>query len=545
MPSYRLLRSNKESGPYSLNDLVALGLKPYDLVWVDGRSAAWRYPSEITELKDYAPAVEEQPYDRFYKKPSETEPSTTGPVASANPEKIYQPATINESFVREEPVKKIPIAPDSYRDGIENKEVKEPISEIPKPYHPIAIGSAEPKKKVFVSMPETSGFESYQNPNPGVQFDQQQYEQYLPKPKVEQVKQKPTEARSYSPISVQESEEKRLETKYTQSLDDIKEMYINTLVQRKTKNRRKEIFKKLRPVLIPVLLLSAGFAVGYIIKTKKSPLQASQNLSTVIPQQTIPDQKKEETSPESKITQPEQNGIVPSDQQNSVQPADKTTADKTITDKTDLAKNKRLLTEQEQVTLNEQKQDINAGAQLPKAVLTEKKEKETFVPDDEAASFQKKNVEVDPNTGERKKVVRDKDSETSSSQNDLGNNSTTSSSGKKNKTEPRFIEGDHKDLRDLVSVRSNNYERGAFGGIRGLELTVYNNSDYLVDEVSVELQIMKPSEQPLRTDIITFKNIGSNKSITVKVPDSQRGIRVDYRITNIESKQFEKSTAGL
>ena len=107
------------------------------------------------------------------------------------------------------------------------------------------------------------------------------------------------------------------------------------------------------------------------------------------------------------------------------------------------------------------------------------------------------------------------------------------------------METDHKDLRDLVSVQSNNYVRGAFGGIRGLELTVSNNSDYLIDEVSVELQIMKPSEQPLRTDIITFKNIGSNKSITVKVPDSQRGIRVDYRITNIESKQWDKNTAGL
>ena len=73
MPSYRLLRSNKESGPYTLNDLVTLGLKPYDLVWVDGRSAAWRYSSEVAELKEYAPAVEEQPYDRFYKKPSEAE----------------------------------------------------------------------------------------------------------------------------------------------------------------------------------------------------------------------------------------------------------------------------------------------------------------------------------------------------------------------------------------------------------------------------------------------------------------------------------------
>jgi hypothetical protein len=65
-------------------------------------------------------------------------------------------------------------------------------------------------------------------------------------------------------------------------------MYINTLVQRKTKNRRKEILKKLRPVMIPVLLLAAGFAVGYVMKAKKSPLQASQSLSTVVPQQTVP-----------------------------------------------------------------------------------------------------------------------------------------------------------------------------------------------------------------------------------------------------------------
>lgn len=544
MPSYRLLRSNKESGPYTLNDLVTLGLKPYDLVWVDGRSAAWRYPSEVAELKEYAPVVEEQPYDRFYKKPSEAETPINEPITSVDSEKTYQPTTINENFVTPEPAKNIVEKPIT---NTEVKETKEPISEILKPYQ-----SPEPKKKVFVSMPETNSFEQpYQNHYQDGQqeqhrYEQPQYEQYLPKPKVAQAKQKPIEERSYSPISVQESEEKKLETKYTQSLDDIKEMYINTLVQRKTKNRRKEIFKKLRPALIPVLLLAAGFAIGYIIKTRKSPLQASQSISTVVPQQTIPDQKNEVISPENKdnkVTQPEENAIIPSEQQNSVQPTDKTQPGKTI-DKTDNTKSKRSAGEQEQITLQEQKSNKNAGVQLPKAVLTEKKEKETFVPDDEVASFQKKNVEVDPNTGERKKVVRDNDSEANTSDNNSGNNSA--SPGKKNKSEPRFIETDsHKDLRDLVSVKSNNYVRGSFGGIRGLELTVYNNSDYLVDEVSVELQIMKPSEQPLRTDIITFKNIGSNKSITVKVPDSQRGIRVDYRITNIESKQFEKGTAGL
>src|SRR3954469_16777336 len=71
MATYLLLRNNKNFGPYSLEALIQLGLKPYDLVWVEGRSAAWRYPSEVDDLKFYAPVVEEEPFDRFYKKPAE------------------------------------------------------------------------------------------------------------------------------------------------------------------------------------------------------------------------------------------------------------------------------------------------------------------------------------------------------------------------------------------------------------------------------------------------------------------------------------------
>ena len=64
-----MLRSNKQTGPHTLEEIQAMGLKAYDLVWVEGKSAAWRYPGEIEALKAFAPLVEEQPYDRFYKKP--------------------------------------------------------------------------------------------------------------------------------------------------------------------------------------------------------------------------------------------------------------------------------------------------------------------------------------------------------------------------------------------------------------------------------------------------------------------------------------------
>jgi len=531
MPSYRLLRSNKESGPYSLSDLLKLGLKPYDLIWVDGRSAAWRYPSEVAELEEYAPAVEEQPYDRFFKKPSETE-TPKAPITPSREQIIPEKETIHENFAKEETVHRV-----VKESNDESNDVKKLIPEIPVPAY--SSFQPQPKKKVFVSMPETMGFElnrdQYENQK---QEQYTKYEQYLPKstPVPSQQKQVPAEERSYSPINIQESDESKLETKYTQSLDDIKEMYINTLVQRKTRNRRKEIFKKyVRPALVPLFLLIAGVAIGYIITNKKNSLQASQPVAKVIPQQNNPDQNNPDQNNDTVAA--DHKDTVPADNK-ILQPDEK----ERIIAETD-NKKERGLHNQEQASIEPQKQrkDIET---IPKAVLSDRKQQETFIPDNEVATIQKKSVEVDPATGERKKVVRDNDNEITPIEN--YNKSNPERVSKKNSSEPQFLENDnHKDIHDLVAVRSNEYLRGAFGGIRGLELTVYNNSNFLLDEVSVELQIMKPSEQPLRTDIITFRNIAANGKITVKVPDSQRGIRVDYHITNIESKQWQKSTAGL
>ena len=74
MSSYLLLRNNNESGPFSMEEIRAMSLKAYDLIWIVGKSAAWRYPGEIAELKSFAPPVPEQEADLFRKKPtSETQ----------------------------------------------------------------------------------------------------------------------------------------------------------------------------------------------------------------------------------------------------------------------------------------------------------------------------------------------------------------------------------------------------------------------------------------------------------------------------------------
>ncbi len=69
MSSYLLLRNNKESGPFTIEEIKGMSLKTYDLLWVVGKSAAWRYPGEITELKSFAPPLPEQIINSNLKKP--------------------------------------------------------------------------------------------------------------------------------------------------------------------------------------------------------------------------------------------------------------------------------------------------------------------------------------------------------------------------------------------------------------------------------------------------------------------------------------------
>lgn len=50
---YLLLRSNRQTGPFDLQELLQQNLKPFDLVWIEGRSFGWKYPSEIETLKPF------------------------------------------------------------------------------------------------------------------------------------------------------------------------------------------------------------------------------------------------------------------------------------------------------------------------------------------------------------------------------------------------------------------------------------------------------------------------------------------------------------
>ena len=52
MSNYLLLRDDQQIGPYTFEQLKALGLEPKDLVWVQGRSDGWTSATDVEELKE-------------------------------------------------------------------------------------------------------------------------------------------------------------------------------------------------------------------------------------------------------------------------------------------------------------------------------------------------------------------------------------------------------------------------------------------------------------------------------------------------------------
>ena len=398
MNTYLLLRNNKKSDPYSLQQLLDLGLKPYDLIWVEGKSAAWLYPGEVDSLKEYATATEEQPYDRFYKKPME-EKSITQPVNN-------------------------------------QKETDTP---------PIKNKKTLTTKSVFVSLPE----------NFPAQKKTQSVQSKTPVPTEENPEERKT-------ISLKE--EPFLHKKYAESLDDIKKRYTDTYLKRKKKTKLASMYTSALQVFGGAIFFCLLVVAAYKIFSNEDKPVRSQRIMKIQPQK------------------------------NNLTTGSNTTADIVFT---------KPLTDSR--TQNQK-------------IKTPVREVETYNKT-QVSPAQKDNLTP-------KKASADK------SVSEPGNE----------RVKPRLhIEN----ISNLVNVKANKYKQRVFGGVLNLELTVHNESKFALEKVVVDVQYLKPGEQILKTEKIVFNLISPDGTQTMKIPDYSRGIKVVYRITEIQSTQYDRFTAGL
>lgn len=91
------------------------------------------------------------------------------------------------------------------------------------------------------------------------------------------------------------------------------------------------------------------------------------------------------------------------------------------------------------------------------------------------------------------------------------------------------------DISGQVDLKLNDYVTGSFGGIRNLEVTLQNDSKYLLDEVKVIIHYKNLDNVIVNTENIVFHSIQPGQPSTIAVKKSRRGVKVEAKVIHIGS----------
>lgn len=480
---YLLLRNNKQSGPYSLDELVGLGLKPFDLVWVDGRSAAWRYPSEVETLKPYVPET-----------PQQTVVNQFGTLSTTE-QYIVQHAS-------------------------------EKHEELPHKT-PINIATA---KHIFVSLPNNARV------NPIKEYVREE----KPFPKQEE-----PSKNIQIPITEKNtvSAAKGLDTRYSRSLHDVEEDYTNWVF--KQKKRRKTISPLWKQVTAFALVIGIGGSV--YLATRSSEAKRDTSLPVSVKPTKLQEpvaQEKPETEPvtnstnEDQVTQNNMGTVTSS-------PVIKQAVKKEITKKkernvvTTVANNNSISHKDAtqvapQINNNQVSSDTKQAPtqEITKPNSTQQGKKKTF---GEAikgvfAKFNKKK-EGQPQTTvpeTASNVPRHADGRTSTRRDDVPNSSPANSSSA-NTTQAKPAP-DLSSIADQLTITTEDHTDNWMMGVSGLKLTLRNHSNITVRSAAVDVSYFDENNQFLEKKTVYFNNVPPNGKATVAAPDQKWADHVDYKL---------------
>ncbi|HEX2532675.1 MAG TPA: hypothetical protein VHK69_03005 [Chitinophagaceae bacterium] len=447
---YLLLRNNRQSGPFTLADLVQQSLRITDLIWVEGQSAGWRNPQEIESLQSFVPEATAKLHSAL-----PVHPVTT--PRTANPEGIIQTPDTSA----------IPARP----------------AFIPKKIHvSLPAGKAAP-----VTPPVTPPPPAAVAPAPDAEESPE-----------EKLKQKADDLyrkiQAYNQEQQKAKETGTLDTKYSRSLEDIKEEYSEWMHRTQKKRFR-------RP---PSLLRYAGAAVilaGLFFTGRQiwNNSDATASPATVAPQTALtqtPQATKEtdEEAPESTPT-PQEEPIV-----------------------------SRL---KEDAPLRSTPVDPGPAVPQKKAMPPASRAVVETQPESPAPAETSVVIEELPpapasRNGTRQRRIRTEGTEAEKEVPPpvtAANKPKTSASaiGKQIQLSEKYINSDGR-------------------GINGLQLTVYNNSDQFVNVVAVDVSYYRNSDKLLEKKTLYFNNIPPRSRSSLPAPDNRRATTVQYQVGLISTE---------
>ena len=499
---YRLLRNNKESGPYTKAQLEEMGLKPYDLLWIEGRGGAWLYASEIDELKSIAPTVEEQPFDRFYKgreKQATSHKQNASPVvnttAVSNKTTLKAPkprfrisgdkvVMIDDTTLQQEPQQAVTTAASS------SKMQQQPATVATKPAMKQEIGAHIQS----VGMDWEEMYSDWKGNDREADVEAAPVKGQTP----EEVKHR------YEETKLKQLGEKQNKT---------------------TSNTRQNIM-----AAVAVLVLAIGGYAGYKLNSNSTSHERSTQTAPVEKAEVVQDENNQQ-----------QNTANASDA--AVTSATQQTPENTGATKPDEIKNSLSATNSQNATpvpppeskaaASEPKKDqAVAPAKNTTANNAEKPNQKGTLP----VAVPEKNKAV--TTGSDNAVLTAKDKKQVSVQPDMKKEGVTAPVQNIPATQPSAVikqEPPAKKISDYVTI--NKLGNTNINSVQNILLSVKNVTDFPIDLAVIDIQYYGSNGHFQKGETMYVKNIGAGNNVNVRVPDSKTSRSITYKISLVSSEQ--------
>lgn len=501
MQVYLLLRNNQQKGPFTLEQLLAQQLKPFDLVWVEGRSAAWQYPGEVASLKPYVPAPpqSDQPY-------------------------MPLPTAVLDGMEAQTPV----------------QTIAQPVPQTTQPQAPQPQATAP--KNVFVSMPRTAAAVASSTayaapvPEPVAAPAPVSAQPYMPPPSHQAYTPQHLASQLATPTPVPPVPE----TKYTRSLDEAEEAYTSWIYNQKTKKKKSLNPKDIGIAAVLLLFIGGGIWLLSQPSVTASHLPAAQPAVTATAVSTTTTTEETISPPtETVINTSSQTAAGPAATENKIpvkEKAKKTTpslppvvTENTATPAAAPAEKPRTReTASEPVAVN--------TAPAPEETSSPKKKKlrdvfkNMFSKKDKAA--QPDNTTAAANTPPARPKTAPTQEEPRSATNRQAarrgdNNEETAA--------PSAAPESATPISDLVDVSSNAPDSWMMG-VTGLKVTVRNRSGAVLQSASVEVLYYDQNNKLLDKKTLYFNGVQPKGRQTQAAPDHKWADHIDLKLGTVTAK---------
>lgn len=529
MKTYLLLRDNKQTGPYTAEQLAAKGLKPYDLVWQEGRSAAWRYPSELEELKPFAPVVEEQPYDRFYKKPGE-QAASSSVAAQTNTEQqpVAAAGNTGTDVLESQPVSKQAEQTTGKHIYVTMPATKTqttattPVAKKEEAAKPVAQQNSQAaasttnkstEKKTAAASYIVSQEDDELNSSMLKEYNSRRKEddeinnsfltEYEQKKAALQAQQKSGGSTATATATIKQTEKpaaikKEIWSSPKKDRIDLKAMLAGS-------GKYLQDNKNVTRGLVAAVLILGGVVIGLVINSGRRQPDAK-----VL--ETLVKEMQEQQSEKASAT-----GIPTTETvQNSDEPRE------------------------EERYSNETSQNPNNNSVEPAPPASEPVNNTTNPAMVRPGVIKKDNIVVPPPQNQNKSIAV----QASNTTTQPVEASPAIMETKEKPINQEVLEKARKNIYDQTRIEASAFKVGLLGGISDLDITVLNSSLYSLDQVSVEIKYFGPEKKLVKTQTLIFNNVPPGKRRTLEAPRTNRGIAIEYSVTSINSKALGLAQAG-